>query len=60
MWNPPDESVCITSEERSFPNEHPENLMKKLHAHDTTGDIQRNRFYHGLQTTGTSKCPLDE
>eukprot|EP00975_Prorocentrum_lima_P054100 11345623-Prorocentrum_lima.AAC.1 len=34
--------------------------MQKMHEHDTTGDMQWNRFYHGLQTTETSKCPLDE
>eukprot|EP00975_Prorocentrum_lima_P015017 3185053-Prorocentrum_lima.AAC.1 len=31
-----------------------------MHEHDTTGDMQWNRFYHGLQTAETTKCPLDE
>eukprot|EP00975_Prorocentrum_lima_P030672 6435274-Prorocentrum_lima.AAC.1 len=34
--------------------------MKKLHEHDTAGDVQRNRFHHGLQTEEESKCPMDE
>eukprot|EP00975_Prorocentrum_lima_P026102 5486225-Prorocentrum_lima.AAC.1 len=60
MWNPPDENDCITFEERSFPEEHSDSLMKKMHEHDTAGDMQWNRFYHGLQTSETSKCPMDE
>eukprot|EP00975_Prorocentrum_lima_P020866 4390014-Prorocentrum_lima.AAC.1 len=44
----------------SFPAEHPDSLMKKMHEPDTTGDVQWNRFHHGLQTTETSKCTLDE
>eukprot|EP00975_Prorocentrum_lima_P042332 8895861-Prorocentrum_lima.AAC.1 len=34
--------------------------MKKLHEHDTTGDVQWNRFYHGLQTEENNKCPMNE
>eukprot|EP00975_Prorocentrum_lima_P005556 1207088-Prorocentrum_lima.AAC.1 len=45
---------------RSFPDEHPDSLMKKLHEYDTAGDMQCSRCYHGLQTTETSKCPFDE
>eukprot|EP00975_Prorocentrum_lima_P016542 3509167-Prorocentrum_lima.AAC.1 len=60
MWSPPDEHDCITVEERSFPDEHPDSEMKKMHEHDTTGDIQWSRFYHGLQTNETTKCPMDE
>eukprot|EP00975_Prorocentrum_lima_P024463 5142516-Prorocentrum_lima.AAC.1 len=60
MWNPPNQNDCITFEEGSFPDEHPGSLMKKMHTHDTTGDVQWNRFYHGLQTAETTKCPLDE
>eukprot|EP00975_Prorocentrum_lima_P065847 12905869-Prorocentrum_lima.AAC.1 len=47
-------------QERSLPDHHPYSLMKKLHEHDTTGDMQCNRFYDGLQTTDTLKCPLVE
>eukprot|EP00975_Prorocentrum_lima_P061781 12881878-Prorocentrum_lima.AAC.1 len=60
MWNPPNEDECITFEERSLADDHPDSLIKKLHEHDTSGDMQRNGFYHGLQTTDTLKCPLDE
>eukprot|EP00975_Prorocentrum_lima_P027606 5802206-Prorocentrum_lima.AAC.1 len=60
MWNPPDENECITCEERSFPDEHPDSLMKKLYEHDTAGDVQRNRFYHGLRTEENNKCPKHE
>eukprot|EP00975_Prorocentrum_lima_P034112 7169110-Prorocentrum_lima.AAC.1 len=28
---------------RSFPDEHPDSLMMKMHGHDTTGDMQWNR-----------------
>eukprot|EP00975_Prorocentrum_lima_P021971 4625700-Prorocentrum_lima.AAC.1 len=45
MWNPPNEDECITFEERSFPHDHPDSLTRKLHGHDTTGDIQWNRKY---------------
>eukprot|EP00975_Prorocentrum_lima_P014161 3007792-Prorocentrum_lima.AAC.1 len=34
--------------------------MKKLHDHDTAGDVQWNRFYHGLQTEEKDKCPIYE
>eukprot|EP00975_Prorocentrum_lima_P010036 2137740-Prorocentrum_lima.AAC.1 len=60
MWNPPDENACVTFEERSFPDEHPDSLLKNMHEHDTTGDMQWNRLYHGLQTTETTQCPSDE
>eukprot|EP00975_Prorocentrum_lima_P054503 11428347-Prorocentrum_lima.AAC.1 len=60
MWNPPDDNECITVEEMPFPDEHPDSLMKKMHEHDTTGDMKWNRFYHGLHTHETAKCPLDE
>eukprot|EP00975_Prorocentrum_lima_P034770 7306283-Prorocentrum_lima.AAC.1 len=50
----------MTCEERSFPGGHPGCLMKKMHKLDTTGDMKWNRFYHGLQTTETTMCPLDE
>eukprot|EP00975_Prorocentrum_lima_P052485 11001700-Prorocentrum_lima.AAC.1 len=60
MWNPPNENECITLEERTLPNEHPDSLMKKIHGHDTGGDVPWNRFYHGLQTEENNKCPLDE
>eukprot|EP00975_Prorocentrum_lima_P070081 12929938-Prorocentrum_lima.AAC.1 len=29
MWNPPEKNECITFEERPFPDEHPDSLMKK-------------------------------
>eukprot|EP00975_Prorocentrum_lima_P032320 6787467-Prorocentrum_lima.AAC.1 len=60
MWHPPGNNDCITFEERSFPDEHPDSLMKKLHEHDTTGDVRWNRFYQGLQTEENNKCPMDE
>eukprot|EP00975_Prorocentrum_lima_P058827 12336282-Prorocentrum_lima.AAC.1 len=60
MWKPPDANGCITFEERPFPYEHPEPLMRKMHEHDTTGDLQWNLFHHGLQTAETAKCPLGE
>eukprot|EP00975_Prorocentrum_lima_P047084 9844519-Prorocentrum_lima.AAC.1 len=60
MWNPPDENYFITLEGRPFPDEHPDSLMKKMHEHDTLGDMQWSRFYHGLQTEETTKCPMDE
>eukprot|EP00975_Prorocentrum_lima_P008421 1798613-Prorocentrum_lima.AAC.1 len=60
MWNPPDEQERITFQERSFPDQHPDSLMKKMHEHDTTGDMQGSRLYHGLQTNETAKCPMDE
>eukprot|EP00975_Prorocentrum_lima_P012308 2608314-Prorocentrum_lima.AAC.1 len=45
---------------RSFPDEHHDSIMKKLHEHDTPGDVQWNRFYHALQTEDNNKCPMDE
>eukprot|EP00975_Prorocentrum_lima_P014122 3000215-Prorocentrum_lima.AAC.1 len=60
MRYPPDENDCSTFEERSFPDEYPDSLMKKLHEHHTTGDVQWDRFYHGLQTEEENKCPMDE
>eukprot|EP00975_Prorocentrum_lima_P033092 6943931-Prorocentrum_lima.AAC.1 len=60
MWNPPDENECITFEERPLPDEHPDSLINKLHEHNTLGDLQWNRLYHGLQTEETNKCPMYE
>eukprot|EP00975_Prorocentrum_lima_P059227 12418090-Prorocentrum_lima.AAC.1 len=60
MWNPPNENQCITFEERSFPDGYPDSLMKKLHEHETTGDGEWNRFYHGLQSEEQNECPMAE
>eukprot|EP00975_Prorocentrum_lima_P043507 9134108-Prorocentrum_lima.AAC.1 len=60
MWNPPNEDECITVEERSFPSEHPDSLMMKLHEHDTQGDEEWNIFYLGLQTEEENTCPMEE
>eukprot|EP00975_Prorocentrum_lima_P037989 7991563-Prorocentrum_lima.AAC.1 len=59
MWNPPDEHECITFEERSFPDEHPDSHMKKLHEHDTAGDEDWNRFHYRLMTEEENKCPME-
>eukprot|EP00975_Prorocentrum_lima_P004108 892173-Prorocentrum_lima.AAC.1 len=59
MWNPPDEDECITFEGR-MPDECPDSLMKKMHEHDTVGDVQWNKFHHGLQTEENNKRPMDE
>eukprot|EP00975_Prorocentrum_lima_P023052 4851562-Prorocentrum_lima.AAC.1 len=58
MWTPPEEHECITFEEMPFPDGHPDSRMKKLHEHDTTGDVQWNRFYYELQTEEENKCPM--
>eukprot|EP00975_Prorocentrum_lima_P031027 6515645-Prorocentrum_lima.AAC.1 len=60
MWRPPVEHDRITVEERSFPDEHPDSLMKEMHEHDTPGDMQWSRLYHGLQTNDNNQCPMDE
>eukprot|EP00975_Prorocentrum_lima_P056679 11889226-Prorocentrum_lima.AAC.1 len=60
MWNPPDENGCIKFEERPFPDERPDSLRMEMHEHDTTGGMEWNRFHHGLQTTETTRCPLEE
>eukprot|EP00975_Prorocentrum_lima_P007297 1566080-Prorocentrum_lima.AAC.1 len=60
MWSPPDEHECITFEDRALLGEYPDSLMKRMHEHDTGGDVQWNRFYDGLQTEENNKCPLDE